>query len=486
MKADAVNTPSAAVFDAPLNNASGAENMASDFLMALMGVLLQQGGAENKDAGGFLSQAEGFIEGSPSGGAAVWASLYPQGALPVADGKQAGPEESNTLDNNLTNLLFPGAEPVNNGGDLQQTAQTITLGLPLAEQAATSGSAMAVQVTRGPQLFSGGQTGLNVQTQADKPSLHAVNAEQPAETFKNAAVQAEVAADKGTPKGDTVIVVQAQSRPIADSPHVRSHSGVEADSNPEDGETAARGKEMPAGGLKHAEKNFLGQHDNGGRDTAAASPEVRPNMKVAGSGRMEGESKAGDTVSTVHDSGEEIQRTAGSSGSEGKDFSDAKSAAYGQPSEVHAGGTTHIGNVSGRKLAAEMMPYILQLAKNPGGESNRVTVIRLKLEPENLGEIKIRLSFAKGELTAQFFTASGLVKDAVEGSLPQLRETLGQYNIDLGEATAFVGQDQQNGTRFGGYGRGASQGQQNVHYGDRQSVETVSPGQGNSAVDMLI
>lgn len=73
--------------------------------------------------------------------------------------------------------------------------------------------------------------------------------------------------------------------------------------------------------------------------------------------------------------------------------------------------------------------------------SPAMNVIRLKLEPRHLGEMTVRLAYNKGELTAHFYTSSVMARDAVEGTLPQLREVLSQQNIQLGDAAAFVGRD---------------------------------------------
>jgi flagellar hook-length control protein FliK len=112
--------------------------------------------------------------------------------------------------------------------------------------------------------------------------------------------------------------------------------------------------------------------------------------------------------------------------------------------ETTGGWPTPVSSITPKKFPEVVLPHFVSSLRNASADQARVTVIRLKLEPENMGEIKIRLSYSKGELTAHFFTSSGLVKDAVECSLPQLRETLAQHNVSLGEAAAFVGQEQQD------------------------------------------
>lgn len=72
------------------------------------------------------------------------------------------------------------------------------------------------------------------------------------------------------------------------------------------------------------------------------------------------------------------------------------------------------------------------------------TTLKMKLQPEHLGEVTVKLIWSKGELSAQFLTSSGLAKEALETTFPQLRELLAQQNIRLSEAAVFMGQ-QTNG-----------------------------------------
>lgn len=66
------------------------------------------------------------------------------------------------------------------------------------------------------------------------------------------------------------------------------------------------------------------------------------------------------------------------------------------------------------------------------------TQVQLKLEPENLGQLTIKLYIHKGELNAHFYTGNSYVKDILEGSVQQLREALGQQDLRLNEALVFT------------------------------------------------
>lgn len=75
------------------------------------------------------------------------------------------------------------------------------------------------------------------------------------------------------------------------------------------------------------------------------------------------------------------------------------------------------------------------------------TTLKMRLKPEQLGEVTVKLTWSKGELTAQFVTSSGMAKEALESSFPQLKEVLAQHNIRLGEAAVFVGQQSGQGNQ---------------------------------------
>lgn len=85
--------------------------------------------------------------------------------------------------------------------------------------------------------------------------------------------------------------------------------------------------------------------------------------------------------------------------------------------------------VPARYLASELSEMIterMQLSKN-GDETN----IRIKLSPENLGQLDIRLTTSDGKVTAHIITATSGAKDMIESQLHQLRHTLIQQGIQL-------------------------------------------------------
>lgn len=69
----------------------------------------------------------------------------------------------------------------------------------------------------------------------------------------------------------------------------------------------------------------------------------------------------------------------------------------------------------------------------------------ISLKPENLGEVKIRISVEAGTLSASFSVTNGLAKELVEGSLAQLRYALSSTGFNVGGLAVWVG------GREGGY-----------------------------------
>src|SRR5690606_8955185 len=67
----------------------------------------------------------------------------------------------------------------------------------------------------------------------------------------------------------------------------------------------------------------------------------------------------------------------------------------------------------------------------------------IRLNPEHLGVIDVRLQLDGEQVRAEFNSASTEVRQAIEASLPRLRELLGQQGLQLGQAD--VGQRQPGG-----------------------------------------
>lgn len=59
------------------------------------------------------------------------------------------------------------------------------------------------------------------------------------------------------------------------------------------------------------------------------------------------------------------------------------------------------------------------------------TSIEMQLNPENLGKVTLHLSSRDGAVSAQFVAQNQAVKEAIEGQLVQLRETLGNQGVKV-------------------------------------------------------
>ncbi len=212
-------------------------------------------------------------------------------------------------------------------------------------------------------------------------------------------------------------------------------------------------------------------------------------------GKIQSPGGAGETGRTVlaHSSGDGSGEDRGPGPGAHLVYSGGDGSAENQgPGQGAAQGRVDVlvSNITPGKFPQVVMPHVITALRNAAAGQSRVTVIRLALEPENMGEIKIKLSYANGELTAHFFTSSGLTREAVEGSLPQLRQTLAQHNISLGEAAAFVGNEQQGqkGTGFAGTGHERQSGMDGGIIRDRagDGDNLFLPGVDGGELDLLI
>lgn len=118
------------------------------------------------------------------------------------------------------------------------------------------------------------------------------------------------------------------------------------------------------------------------------------------------------------------------------------------PGQVNAAGSQpgsarYPGGVSLTDLRDVVAQEIKHLYATRKGEPAH---IQIRLEPENLGKLTIKVSYSNGELNAHFYTGSDHVKGILEASIGQLRESLGQQELTLNQAFVFVGDDNSGGT----------------------------------------
>ncbi|MBO9649284.1 MAG: flagellar hook-length control protein FliK [Variovorax sp.] len=72
-------------------------------------------------------------------------------------------------------------------------------------------------------------------------------------------------------------------------------------------------------------------------------------------------------------------------------------------------------------------------------------VAELNLNPANLGPLKVTLTMGDNQAQAMFVSAHESVRKAVEAALPQLRSTLAEQGITLGQTSVGAETRQPNG-----------------------------------------
>ncbi|NLJ76570.1 MAG: hypothetical protein GX325_04850 [Peptococcaceae bacterium] len=117
-------------------------------------------------------------------------------------------------------------------------------------------------------------------------------------------------------------------------------------------------------------------------------------------------------------------------------------------------------------LKAQLAQGLRQILNTHQG--NRQTEVQLKLQPEHLGRLTIRMFIEQGELSVYFYTGNQQVKEVLEGSLQQLRDSLNQHNLRLDQA--FVLTEDGGGDSTGHYCPGEKGGSQWTHGGSQNNA----------------
>lgn len=103
-----------------------------------------------------------------------------------------------------------------------------------------------------------------------------------------------------------------------------------------------------------------------------------------------------------------------------------------------------------RQAPAEPTPAVLNLRESYN-LLNRLTrqihslvqeersEVRIQLKPEHLGEMKIKLSFERGQIMAEFVVESETVRQVIAANLPQLHTALQQQGAQVAEMMVNIG-----------------------------------------------
>lgn len=129
-----------------------------------------------------------------------------------------------------------------------------------------------------------------------------------------------------------------------------------------------------------------------------------------------------------------------------------RDAAAAQPGAAIESAAAPAPAAPARTAAAPQLPP-LQMPADPGagfddGLGTRVVWMaeqrlghaEIRLNPEHIGPIEVRVELDGEQVRAEFHSAHAEVRQAIEGSLPRLRELLGQHGLQLGHADVGQGQ----------------------------------------------
>ena len=121
-------------------------------------------------------------------------------------------------------------------------------------------------------------------------------------------------------------------------------------------------------------------------------------------------------------------------------------------------GSQHIASMS----AVPTQPPVLQQPADPAAgyddrfashvalmAGQRIGQAEIRVVPEHLGAIDIRLQLDGNDVRAEFHSAQPEVRQALEASLPRLREMLGQHGLQLSHAGVGHGQSQKGQGQHG-------------------------------------
>ncbi len=119
----------------------------------------------------------------------------------------------------------------------------------------------------------------------------------------------------------------------------------------------------------------------------------------------------------------------GTTGSAGVSGSGMQSAVRANLADVASATSTTPGTSFGDELHDQVAPVLVRVARLTGaGEARQFT---LRLSPENLGPLTIRLTLRQGSIGVDLTTSTPEARKALEAALPQLRASLGEAGLKL-------------------------------------------------------
>ena len=127
--------------------------------------------------------------------------------------------------------------------------------------------------------------------------------------------------------------------------------------------------------------------------------------------------------------------------------STAKTSTGGDPGQLQGTSAAHAGATPGSlNEEVRVLDQVLnQLSLNRTGDKNRVTI---RLNPQELGEIKLELVMDKDHLKAQMVAQTRQVQEILEKHLPRLQEALQNQGIKVDQIEVSVDSQGNRGREF--------------------------------------
>ncbi len=180
-----------------------------------------------------------------------------------------------------------------------------------------------------------------------------------------------------------------------------------------------------------------GEEEPRGKDFSALLSRVQKLLRSILSGQKGGE---GQEHSRAEQAGQE-PIPAG----EGKPGGGLFSAATGRAAEAASGARGIVQDsvhLQPRQIVDQVVQQVTLLAR-PGEQEMRV-----RLQPESLGDVLIRIQRSKGILSAEIMTQHLAVKELLEGQMENLRQRFQEMNLNVEEFHVFVGDGRDENSAF--------------------------------------
>ncbi|MCL2352573.1 MAG: flagellar hook-length control protein FliK [Firmicutes bacterium] len=93
--------------------------------------------------------------------------------------------------------------------------------------------------------------------------------------------------------------------------------------------------------------------------------------------------------------------------------------------------------------AADAVRQIMDKLKLEGAPAGNASEVRIRLRPESLGEVSMKIASDNGAVTAQFVAESQRVKEVIEAGFERLRESLARQGLEVTRLAVSVDPDGQ-------------------------------------------